>query len=202
MPSMSRILVQKIWYIEKNWKITNSLQVTTIAASAKPTEKMWPTELAATVNCHHDITCWFNTTSLQNTCKSEYSRVEFIKQYNRTEYWWNVPIRAAVKVRNNKPDLILGEIENKNCHILKFSYPADVNVTRKATEKLENYGPLLWILQLTHPNYKFSFELIIIGIIGTVPKDLHENIGQFDINKKESNDIIKSISTKTYYRDG
>ena len=51
-------------------------------------------------------------------------------------------------------------------------------------EKLENYGPLIRTLQHTHPNYKFSFVPIIIGALGTVPKDLCENIRQLDFNKK------------------
>ena len=78
-------------------------------------------------------------------------------------------------------------------HIIEFSCPADVNVTKKAAEKLENYGPLIRTLQLTHPNYKFSFVPIIIGALGTAPKDFHENIRQLDFNNKESNDIIKAI---------
>ena len=34
-------------------------------------------------------------------CKVDYKRNEFIDQYNRTEYWWNVAIETAVKVRHN-----------------------------------------------------------------------------------------------------
>ena len=83
------------------------------------------------------------------------------------------------------------------CHIIEFSCPADVNVTKKAAEKLENYGPLIRTLQLTHPNYKFSFVPIIIGALGTVPKDLYENIRQLEFNKKESNDVIKAIQQRT-----
>ena len=66
----------------------------------------------------------------------------------------------------------------------------------KAAEKLENYGPLIRTLQLTHPNYKFSFVPTIIGALGTVPKDLYENIRQLDFNKKESNGIIKAIQQR------
>ena len=46
------------------------------------------------------------------------------------------------------------------------------------------------------PNYKFSFVPIITGALGTLPKDLYENIRQLDFNKKESNDIIKSIQQR------
>ena len=101
-----------------------------------------------------------------------------------------------MKVRHNRPDLVIWDIENKNGHIIEFSCPADVNVTKKAAEKLENYGPLIRTLQLTHPNYKFSFVPIIVGALGTVPKDLYENIRQLDLNKKEPNDIIKAIQQR------
>ena len=51
-------------------------------------------------------------------------------------------------------------------------------------------------LQLTHRNYKFSFVPVTIGALGTVPKDLYENIRQLDFNKKESNDIINAIQQR------
>ena len=88
------------------------------------------------------------------------------------------------------------DTEKKNCHIIEFSCLADVNVTKKAAEKLGNYGLLIRTLQLTHPNFKFSFVPIITGALIPVPKDLHENIRQLDFNKKESNDIIKAIQQR------
>ena len=71
-------------------------------------------------------------------CKTEYKENGFIDQDNGTEYWWNVAIKTAVKVRHNQPDLVILDIENKNCHIIEFSCLADVNVMKKAAEKLEN----------------------------------------------------------------
>ena len=129
-------------------------------------------------------------------CKIVYKGNEFIDQGSGTEYWCNFAIKTAVQVRHNQPDLVILDIENKNCHIIEFSCPADVNVTKKAAEKLENYCPLIRTLELTHPNDKFSFVPIIIGALGTVPKDLHESIRQLDFNKEESNDIIKAIQQK------
>ena len=126
-------------------------------------------------------------------CKIEYKGNEFIDQDSGTEYWWNVAIKTAVKVRHNRPDLVIWDIENKNCHIIEFRYPADVNVTKKAAEKLENYGPLIRTLQLIHPNYKFSFVPIIIGAPKNVPKNLHENTRQLDLI---SNVIIKAIQQR------
>ena len=68
--------------------------------------------------------------------KIENKENEFIDQDNGTEYWWNVSIKTAVKIRHNQPDLVIWEIENKNCHIIESSCPADVNRTKKAAEKL------------------------------------------------------------------
>ena len=42
----------------------------------------------------------------------------------------------------------------------------------------------------------------IIGALGTVPKDLIENIRQSDFNKKESNDIIRAIQQRHGHRHG
>ena len=69
-------------------------------------------------------------------CKIEYKGNEFIDKDCGTEYWWNVAIKTAVKVLHNRPDLVIWDIENKNGHIIEFSCPADVNVTKKAAEEL------------------------------------------------------------------
>ena len=129
-------------------------------------------------------------------CKIEYKGDEFIDEENGIEYWWNVAIKTAVKVRHNRPDLVVWNNETKNCFIIEFSCPADVNVTRKAAEKLENYGPLIRTLQLTYPEFKFSFIPVIIGALGTVPKNLLENIKQLNFNEKEAKNIIKAIQQR------
>ena len=129
-------------------------------------------------------------------CKIEYKGNEFIDLVELNIGGMLLLKQLYVKVCHNRPDLVIWDIENNNCHIIEFSCLADVNVKKKAAEKLENYGPLIRTLQLTHPNYKFSFVPIIIGALGTVPKDLYENIRQLEFNKKESNDIIKAIQQR------
>ena len=129
-------------------------------------------------------------------CKIEYKGNKFVGQDNGTEYSWNVAIKTAAKVRHNRPDLVIWDIESKNCQIIEFSCPADVNVSKKAAEKLENYGPLIRTLQLDHPNDQFPFVPIIIGALGNVLKDLHKNIRELDFNRKEPNVIIKAIQQR------
>ena len=80
---------------------------------------------------------------------------------------------------------------------MQVSCPADVNVAKKAAEKLENYGPLIRTLQLTHSNYKFSLVPIINGALGTVPKDLHKTSDNLTLTKKCPMILYQSNSTKS-----
>ena len=62
-------------------------------------------------------------------------------------------------------------------------------------DKPENYGPLIQSLQLTYPDLEYSFVTVIIGALGTVPKNFHGNIRHLNFNNKESN-IIKVIQQR------
>ena len=81
-------------------------------------------------------------------CNKEYNS-EFVYNEGRKEYWWNVAVKTAAKVKHNKPDIIGWDNEQKTCKIIEVSCPADVNVMSKINEK-ENiyYGPLIRNMQL------------------------------------------------------
>ena len=95
-------------------------------------------------------------------CKVEYSADEFIHSEDNIEYWWNLSIKTAIKTKNNKPDLIIWNNEVKTCQVVEFSCPADINVSKKASEKENIYGPLTRSMQLLYPDYKFGFISIIV----------------------------------------
>ena len=82
------------------------------------------------------------------------------------EYWWNVSIKTATKVPHNKPDLIIWNYETKDCTIIEFSCPLEINTTRKVSEKREVYAPLVRNLQILHPSYKFEIAPIVVGAMG------------------------------------
>ena len=50
-------------------------------------------------------------------CKVEYPAVEFIHCQGSIEYWWNLPIKTAIKTKNSKPGLIIWNNEVKTCRI-------------------------------------------------------------------------------------
>ena len=57
----------------------------------------------------------------------------------------------------------------KTCKIVEFINPADVNKTKKTQEKEDNYGPLIYMLQVIYLEYRFSLISVIVGAMGTIP---------------------------------
>ena len=50
---------------------------------------------------------------------------------NDKDYWWDTPITTATKIKYNKSDLVMW-----NKDIIKFSYPTDINISKKIAERL------------------------------------------------------------------
>ena len=72
-------------------------------------------------------------------------------------------------------------MEGKICKIIEMSCPADINITKKIEEKLNNYGPLICNLQIIYRHYKFQMVPIVIGALGYVPKCLEMYIHQLGL---------------------
>ena len=106
-------------------------------------------------------------------------------------------MKTPANVRHNKPDLIVWKKNEKTCKVVEFSCPNDVNVTKKIQEKEDNYGPLLGAMQITSPEYRFSFVLIIVGALGKIPKELKTSIIKLGFNNDEAHIMIKFIQQKS-----
>ena len=129
-------------------------------------------------------------------CNVKYDAVEFITTDGDHEFWWNVSVKTPANVRHNKPDLIMWNKSTKNCHIIEFSCPNDVNVSKKVKEKEDHYGPLIRAMNIMYPEYKFVFVPIVVGALGTVPKELLLNIKMLGFSENESKNMIRFIQQK------
>ena len=88
--------------------------------------------------------------------KVEYPADKFIHSESIIEYWCSLSIKTAVKIKNNKLDLIIWNSEVKTCQVVEFSRPADINVSKKVSEKENIYGPLIRSMQLLYPDINLS----------------------------------------------
>jgi hypothetical protein len=118
---------------------------------------------------------------------------EYVIKIEKTEYWWNLPIKTATKIPHNKPDLLVWDTDQRICTVIEFSCPGDINIVRKTEEKLNTYGPLIRNLQIMYPTYKFQMVPIIVGALGYVAKSLRMYMKQLGFNEKEALNHIRKM---------
>ena len=92
-----------------------------------------------------------------------------------------------------KTDIVIWDQQKKVCTIVEVSCPADVNMSRKIDEKLNNYAPLVKNLQIMYSDYKFVVVPIIIGALGYVPKCLSKYLLQLGFDNLEINGLIQKL---------
>ena len=93
--------------------------------------------------------------------------------------------------------MIIWNNEVKTCQVVEFSCPADINVSKKVSEKENIYGPLIRSMQLLYADYKFEFIPIIVGALGSIPICLLQGIDRLGFTGKESNRIINVLQQKS-----
>ena len=120
----------------------------------------------------------------------EINEQQYIQKIGDNGYWWNLSINTAQKVPHNKPDLVIWNTKEKTCNILEFSCPADINITKKEEEKLSAYVPLVWNLQIMHPNYNYKIIPVVVGALDSFLKLLNGYLCQLGFNSLETKIII------------
>ena len=101
---------------------------------------------------------------------------EYIQKEVNLECWWNISIKTATKIPHKKPDLLLRDRDEKICQVIKFSYPADINVSRKVEEKVAAYGPLIRNLKIIYKDYRFKMLPVVISALRNIPNATKESL--------------------------
>ena len=65
-----------------------------------------------------------------------------------------------------------------------------MNVLKKMKERKNNYGLLLRAMKLMYPEHKFTFVPIIVGALGSVPKEVNGCVRKLGFNKNKTNEIV------------
>ena len=85
---------------------------------------------------------------------------------------WDILIQRNRPIPTRRPYLVLINKEKKNCHLVDFGFQQTTKEKIKESEKLNNY------LDLAR---KVIVILIIIGTLGTVPKNLGKRLDVLEI---------------------
>ena len=64
-------------------------------------------------------------------------------------------------------------------------------------EKEDHYVPLIRAMNIMYSEYKFVIVSIVVGALGTVPKDLLMNIKMLGFSESESKNMIRFIQQKS-----
>ena len=95
---------------------------------------------------------------------------------------WISSVKAATKVLHNKRDL---------------SFLLDINTTKKVSEKIEVYAPLVRNLQILHPGYKFEVAPIVVGAMGHHPKCLVTYVKMVGFEDKDIKLLVRRMQVKS-----
>ena len=94
---------------------------------------------------------------------------------------FNIQTDHVIQAR--RPDLVIKDKVKNECLIVDFAIPYDSRVETKELEKLEKYQDLARELK-TSWNMSVRIIPIVIGALGTTPKDLCKRLKEIGIETK------------------
>ena len=85
-------------------------------------------------------------------------------------------ISTTTKIPHNRPDVVIWNKEKKTCQVIDICIPLDTNVQLRHETKRVNYVPLIDQLRRIYPGYTYRIIPIIIGALGTIPRQLSDKL--------------------------
>lgn len=128
-----------------------------------------------------------------NKIRRQIPTPQAITKYDSKEIWWDLPVSTTVKVKHNRPDIVMWDNDKKQCTIIDVCVPLDINISKQYSTKRDNYTPLISQLQRLYPSYTYSIIPIIMGALGTVPKALTEDLQKLGIKPQRTTNVTKRI---------
>ena len=102
---------------------------------------------------------------------------------------WDLEIKTDRKVGHNKPDVLVQDHENRIWYIIDFTVPMDQSIETRENGKIHRYIDLATEIRRQH-RVKTKIVPIVIGALGTVPKNLKNSFEVLDIP-----DVTNSLQT-------
>ena len=97
--------------------------------------------------------------------------------------FWNQQVQTDRTIPNNKPDIIIRDIEKGTCMLIDVAISRDRNVVTKEAEKILKYKDLTIEVQCMW-KVKTKVIPVIIGATGTISKSFRKYISNIPGNQK------------------
>ena len=105
---------------------------------------------------------------------------EGVIENDRAKILWDFMVQCDIQIEHRKPDIIVIDKEKKICKVIDVACPGDHRLVEKRNEKMNRYSDLrLEIARMW--DIKTIVVPIIIGALGSIPKDIHKFLKLLDI---------------------
>ena len=83
-----------------------------------------------------------------------------VSKIGNKEIWWDTPINLPTKVEHNKLDIVIWDIDEKKCAVMKISAPLDTNISARTSWKENMYILLIGEIKWVYREYRFESHTI------------------------------------------
>ena len=106
---------------------------------------------------------------------------EAVVENEQVKILWDFMIQCDRDIEHRKPDIVVVNKEANTCQLIDVACHSDLNLVGKRNEKLRNYQ-LLRVEVARLWDKKTSIIPVIIGALGSIPKDIDTYLTQLGID--------------------
>jgi len=110
---------------------------------------------------------------------------------DRTKILWDFSIQTDKVIKERRPDLVVVDKAQNTVMIIDIAVPADNNIVTKQEEKITKYQDLKMEIRRLWKK-KGRVIPIVVGALGSVPKDLKKNLLDMDLSGCECRTLQKA----------
>ena len=115
--------------------------------------------------------CWYNHVPVA------------ILENENVKLLWDFSIQVDRKIDHYRPDIVIFHKNTRSCLIVDVAIPGDHKIDQKEIEKITNYADLK--LEVSRMwNCEATVVPIIIGALGSIPKNLHKHLDKLETECK------------------
>ncbi len=115
-----------------------------------------------------------------------------VTETDKVKILWDFNIQTARTIEARRPDIVRVDKTNKTATIIDVAVPIDRNVDIKMDEKREKYQDLAIELKSMWKLKEIRVVPVVIGAMGTVPKNLTRSIRDLEMTKTQQGLLQKT----------